>query len=495
MKDEYNGLIDSNGKVKEGYEDRANFILTKLAEAMGIELDQVKELIDGNGKLSDSIDEVIRKKQAEATLLANEELYNEAITNRSEAVNRLVELQKAQTEAQKKYNETLVDYNEVWAEYQRRVDNYDDTANDYLESNAKVIQGHLEAKQALEEVDEEFSKAKETWIGYNTTIQNYEGLSSAIISGDSEKINEALVKMQYNFITAENGTRESLERQVANYQTNLDNLETAIKDGTPGVTQEMVNQAKSMVDAAEKELNKLPPEASAIGIKSGDDYATAIGSTKDKSKSKATEVANAAKEGAESVDSEPSGSKFGEGFFNGIGSWLNSVWERGKELAKKALAGLKKGQEEGSPSKLTRKSGVFFGEGYELGIEDMIDPVAKAASSLAKAAVNALDTDMNYEMHLLGVDSGNSLINGLNSVMPNLKRSIGEVKSSVASANFSMSNGAGYGISASGITNENKTQNVTFNQYNTSPKALDRLSIYRDTNSLLFSAKVRMSNV
>lgn len=40
-----------------------------------------------------------------------------------------------------------------------------------------------------------------------------------------------------------------------------------------------------------------------------------------------------------------------------------------------------------------------------------------------------------------------------------------------------------------------QTQNVTFNQYNTSPKALDRLSVYRDTNNLLFSAKVRLSNV
>lgn len=37
--------------------------------------------------------------------------------------------------------------------------------------------------------------------------------------------------------------------------------------------------------------------------------------------------------------------------------------------------------------------------------------------------------------------------------------------------------------------------NVTFNQYNTSPKALDRLTIYRDTNSMLFAAKVRVGNV
>lgn len=40
-----------------------------------------------------------------------------------------------------------------------------------------------------------------------------------------------------------------------------------------------------------------------------------------------------------------------------------------------------------------------------------------------------------------------------------------------------------------------RTQNVTFNQYNNSPKSLDRLTIYRQTNSLLFSAKVRLNNV
>ena len=39
------------------------------------------------------------------------------------------------------------------------------------------------------------------------------------------------------------------------------------------------------------------------------------------------------------------------------------------------------------------------------------------------------------------------------------------------------------------------TQNVTFNQYNTSPKSLSRLDLYRETNSLLFSAKVRLGNV
>lgn len=38
-------------------------------------------------------------------------------------------------------------------------------------------------------------------------------------------------------------------------------------------------------------------------------------------------------------------------------------------------------------------------------------------------------------------------------------------------------------------------QNLTFNQYNNSPKALSRLELYRQTNSLLFSAKVGLQNV
>lgn len=42
---------------------------------------------------------------------------------------------------------------------------------------------------------------------------------------------------------------------------------------------------------------------------------------------------------------------------------------------------------------------------------------------------------------------------------------------------------------------QNETQNVIFNQYNNSPKSLSRLDIYRETNNLLFSAKVRLGNV
>ena len=65
LKDELNTLIDTNGKVKSGYEDRANFIVSELSSALGLEKEQIWEIINANGNLSESINQVIEKKKAE----------------------------------------------------------------------------------------------------------------------------------------------------------------------------------------------------------------------------------------------------------------------------------------------------------------------------------------------------------------------------------------------------------------------------------------------
>ena len=545
LKDEYNSYVDANGKVKDIYEDRANFILNELATAMGMEVKQVKELIEQNGKLGDSIDEVIHKKQAEAMLSANEQMYNEAIKNRASALAELTDAQKVLEEAEKKATETQTELQDVWKEYNKLLKDAPSAAESYLKANWSIVLSNDEAQKSYEEAKQKVEDAEGAWIGYNNTIQNYEGLAEAIISGDAKKINSAMTNMAYNFITAENSNRESLERQVENYKTNLDALEKAIEDGTPYVTQEMVEQAKSMVTAAEKELDKLPPEASAKGDKAGKNFAESIGSkkllteqnakglvdtaeisinpaidklakagaesgaefadsigskeNKDNAKAEAEGLADKATEGASSENGEQggakkSGSNFGKGFWEGIGSWFTSVWERGKELAKKALGGVKEGQEEGSPSKLTRQSGNYFGEGYELGILDMIKPVTEAASTLAKEAADALGTHLADEMHAIGAEGGKSLIDGMNTMMPDMSASIGDLKANVASANAMMSDTSALNVGSFG-SQTTKTQNVVFNQTINSPKAVDRLTLYRETNSLLFSAKVRLNNV
>lgn len=74
-----------------------------------------------------------------------------------------------------------------------------------------------------------------------------------------------------------------------------------------------------------------------------------------------------------------------------------------------------------------------------------------------------------------------------------LNGALGDLKTDVALQTEGIFGNVQLNGSASGSGSRNQV--INFNQYNNSPKALDRLSIYRETNSLLFSAKVRLGNV
>ena len=88
----------------------------------------------------------------------------------------------------------------------------------------------------------------------------------------------------------------------------------------------------------------------------------------------------------------------------------------------------------------------------------------------------------------LGEFSGLGYIEGLADSLQGVSATMGGAVDAI-SGNVGGVSGAANG------GNVTKTQNVTFNQYNNSPKALSRLDIYRDTKSLFFNAKVGMQNV
>ena len=449
--DELDTLVDENGQVKEGYEDRVNFILTTLNDAVGTEMELVDGVIENYQEEKDAIYDLIEAKKAEAVLSANEELYTEAIQNSNEALQNYITTQgifnqnlEDLEEAQNNLNDALSVSAEEYME-QNGILNYNTAVQELAAEQEELSNKVLSAKAAVGESRVAMENAKTTYEEYQATIKNYEGLSSAIISGDTDKISQALLEMEYDFQTAETSTKESLERQVSNYETNLEALKQAIEDGTPGVTQEMVDQAQSMVDAAKDELDKLSGKASTSANNGATAFATSLGSTANVSnvKTNAAKLVDEANttldndEGARtagnnfgagysssilasqssinaavntigtgsvnqlntSIDSHSpsqktttSGENFGQGFINGMSNKESSIWTKAYELGKKALSALKSAQEEGSPSKITRRSGIFFGEGYEKGIESTKAAVSKVASALATSAIDALKT-------------------------------------------------------------------------------------------------------
>ena len=474
----------------------------------------------------------------------------QAIKERTKAFNEYTKAQETVAEAEKKWQSVQEEYNKTMDDYNFLLRTNPQAAGIFYAGNMKVIEGGEEAKKALDQAKEGLQNAESAYVGYNSTIKNYEGLSSAIISGDTDKINQALQNMTFNFQTAETGTRESLEQQVKDMNTNYENMKKAIENNTPGVTQEMVDQAKSMVDASERELMKLEGKASATGEQSGMNFGLSLGNQDYLAASEGASVAgaadsamhstgdfggagssaggayawgvaskqgdansagqglgNSAESGAKegSKGAHDSGSFFGEGFFNGIGSWFSDVWERGKNLALSALNGLRKGQQEGSPSKLTKKSGAFFGEGYEIGITGTIKDVVKSATNLAVEAYKAIDSETNA-FDDLGANAGESFSGGLKSSLEGVKKYISDFTPNEAIASFeqnkkwiaSTTQSLKKSLTNEGLSGANTVVNNNYNyvQNNTSPKSLSRLEIYRQTkNQLRFATGGGFSNV
>lgn len=260
LADELQTIVDKNGKIKSGYEDRAAVITGLLSEALGIEIEVTNGVIQKYDELQESIDEVIQKKKAEAVQSAMQDGYTEAIEKQTEAYMNYADAQKNV----EKTTEELKKAQEKQKEAQEKLNNltneieYTNYASQLQEATEAVSQ--LEEKQKNQQ--DTLQKSEDTYLGYVTTIENYEGVVGAVASGEADKINEALLRATNSFITAETGTKESLERQVSDMTDNYNSLKKAVESGAPGVTQQMVDEAALMVAEATAELSKLSPEAS-----------------------------------------------------------------------------------------------------------------------------------------------------------------------------------------------------------------------------------------
>lgn len=90
--EELKKITDENGKITEGYESRAKFITTTLADAYGVEISIVDGVIQKYGELRKTMEDVMAQKRAQVVLNAQEALYTDALENRDE---RLAELTNA----------------------------------------------------------------------------------------------------------------------------------------------------------------------------------------------------------------------------------------------------------------------------------------------------------------------------------------------------------------------------------------------------------------
>lgn len=396
LKGELDDMVDKNGKVKKSQKDRAKFIVTTLNNALGTELKMTGRVIKNYEKEKKSIDKLIEAKKAQAILNANEDSYATAIKGQKGAFQNLEKAQANLEEttskleaAQKKLN--AAQSNKNLKEYIKTFGQTAGVTRYERDLNA--------AKEAVSKLESEQKKNKKTvsdnekqWTEYNATIENYEGLSSAIISGDAKKINSALNKTVNNFISAKTGTKKQLEDQVKNMKKNYEDLKTAVANGTPGVTKKMVGAAKQMVTKSEKELEKYEKKTKKSGQKATDEYKEGLELGKNKAGKKASEIGKLVTKKLKETKTKEAGENFVQGLKDGMekGKQSSGLITTVTKIAGDALTALKKKLDIHSPSKETAKIGRFFTSGLAEGIEKAYETVGKAVSKLAKKSLSQL---------------------------------------------------------------------------------------------------------
>lgn len=258
-------ITDKNGNVKKGYEERSKTITSTLSDALDTEIKNNGYVITSYNNVIKKVQEAIAVKRAEAQQSAYGDSYDKAKANITEAHTNMTNAKDANEKAQTALNSEYLKLRTA----QRKLKEYKEEhkGEDYYaqrdftdlvsEVNGSQQKINNSLSKTAKNASKKFHDAQETYLGYVTTIKNYEGVTSAMATGDINKINDAVSNMTSGLVTAENATLETLIQQKKNFSKYYENLKKELKEGTPGVSQEMVNTAKSMVDKADKELTKL----------------------------------------------------------------------------------------------------------------------------------------------------------------------------------------------------------------------------------------------
>lgn len=414
---ELQNITDENGKINEGYEVRAAFIVNELKNALGIEIDMVDGVIKDYKGLQQEINNLIEKKKAEATLNAYQESYTEAIVKQKGAREALFDATKNSETATQNYNDALAKENELQSEYNRLMAEYaSDGTNDELRQQLYDLQDQLIMagettagfKGHMIENNQTLADATAALEGYNSTIANYEGASAAIISGDQAKISESLDLLTNDFQTSETSTRGSLEKQCETYKTKLAEARAAVKEGAPGITDEYVAELVRLELKSRQELAKIPEDA-----------ANSLTDATQSVKSKTGEM-------------EISGTEFSGGLAAGILSGVGKISDTAKTLADAGVGAVEDTLEISSSSRVMEKVGEKTDAGLEGGIDggkgDVVDAMTDVANETEFAAEDGLPqeafSDIGKQI-TAGLTGG--ITSGKSEVVKNVQRMCAEI--------------------------------------------------------------------
>lgn len=446
LKKELGEIVDANGKVKDGYEERARFIATELSKYLGTEITLNNGIINNYKEISKQIDGLIEKKKAQIILESQEEQYAEAIKKRDAAYRdykkshdemlksyeKYYALEDKIKEAQKEYNEALKSGSREYIELKKMRDNISD-----LEKESDAV------LSAASSYDRAYKDKKATLDEYEYAIKTYEynveqsqkGHYDKMITADWEYIKQqgkALDSQQAQYTstietaqgkidylqmkrlqTKSEADRKEIDAEIAKNQKIIDENKKALEAYNGNTRAALDDNQRKWLDNLSstiyqmtgkkvefKEVGKGMVQAYANGEKVGEPFVA--------SESKnVKELALSAMNGKSGANT--SGQNIVQGLIDGLKNSKknSSLYTTAWNLAMKVIGAINKAAGVASPSKKTMQTGKFLDEGLLIGLQEGREEVVDEASMLGEDVANAM--------------SGQDMMNEYNNALTGLK--------------------------------------------------------------------------
>lgn len=184
------------------------------------------------------------------------------------------------------------------------------------------------------------------------------------------------------------------------------------------------------------------------------------------------------------------------------GGLASKAWSFGESMVSFAKKGYNKVKDFfgiHSPSRLMKELGGYVGEGFAIGVENTGERVAEAGENMSNAAYDAmakaiggvnelLEDDPSFKPEIkpiLDLTEMQKQAKGINNFLPAIGVTAQAANAARPPAPIAVDN--------SDKNSQNGVTNITFNQTNNSPEALDAATIYRQTHTQLAMAKDKLT--
>lgn len=430
-------IVDKNGKVKDGYEDRAKFIVGELNEALGLEIKMTDGVIQNYSKLEDSVNKVIKAKRTQVLMEAQEKEYDEAIKQRETAEKRYGDAVKSTQEKIKEKNKFLNEMHRLYGvnkedvqqflenkmsdisiseEERRTYYNLLKQYNKYDDAVAKATDNQKKQYKAWED-NERIITEYETALGYlkdknydailkmyqDTT--NYSGMTKNEVTKDLEARKLAMEQYLRNIESDQSISDEKVKNTlISSGKAKLDEINKQLNEQKIATTNGQNQITKTWNDTLAKQLTSLTGAKVEFKKTAKGQVQAYINGQKEGKPMSMKEAEKFGKDMAKEIGKAKSDSKnAGKGLVDGTTKGIkdkksqNSAFVAIENFGQKLLKKLKASLKEKSPSKASFDMGVDLDRGLILGIDKERQKVLQSANKLGQDVIDRMQSAVALE--------------------------------------------------------------------------------------------------